>query len=171
MQNGRQVNRSELAAVFGVSLTTVDTWVRAAMPVVQPAAGKGKPWIFDTAAVNRWREQRAAAEAAGQEVQDEAALRLRKLAAEAKSAELKLAHEMNLVAPLDEVERTWSRILSEVQSTLRGRLIVRLASQLVGETNERTFKRIALEEVDAVLQSLSEMEIDESDEDSEVARN
>jgi len=160
---GNKVNRAELAATFGVAVTTVDAWIRAGMPVEQRAAGKGKPWVFDTAVVNRWREQRAADDAAGVEVADEAALRLRKLRAETTKAELELAQAKGLVASVDEMERVWSRLLSEFQGNLRGSFVMRCATQLVGETDERTFKRVLRAEVDSCLEGMARMELNEDD--------
>lgn len=63
---GQKVNRSELAAAFGVALTTVDVWVRGGCPFDQRGSGKGKPWVFDIADVHNWHLQRARSEAGGQ---------------------------------------------------------------------------------------------------------
>ena len=46
---GMLLNRTELAHCFGVAKTTVDSWVRAGMPVFKPAKGRGYPAQFDTA--------------------------------------------------------------------------------------------------------------------------
>jgi terminase small subunit / prophage DNA-packing protein len=159
---GQKVNRKQLAGVFGISLPTVDAWLRAGCPFDQRGAA-GKEWIFDTADVMRWREQRAADEAGGQDVQDEAALKKRKLSAEAKMAELELLKEMGELAPVDAMERIWARILAELQSNLRGSFVTRCASQLIGETDDRAFKRILLAEVDSSLECLSEMDLTEDD--------
>lgn len=170
---GQKVSRRDLAAVFGVSLPTVDAWVRQGCPFDQ-RGGRGKEWTFDTADVARWREERAAQDAGGEETQDIDKLKLRKLRAETQAAELQLMKDKGLVAPLDQVERTLSRALAEVQSNLRGRMITRLVTQLIGETDERRFKRIALAEVDEVLESLAALDIsadeaDTPDEDEEPA--
>ena len=158
-----KVNRSDLALVFGVAATTIDAWIKAGCPYLERPTGRGKGWVFDTAAVARWREQRAAEDAAGKEVQDEAALRLRKLAAEAKAAELALMRDMGELAPIADMERVWSRILAETQSKFRGMFITRCATQLVGETDQRAFKRILLAEVDSALEILADMDLDDHD--------
>ena len=165
---GRKVNRAELAEVFGISLPTVDTWVRIGCPFDQRATA-GKGWIFDTADIARWREGRAAEEASGEELQDESALRRRKLKAETMTAELELAQKQALVAPLDQVERALTRVFAEVQSNLRGRLVVRLVTQLIGETDERKFKAVALAEIDTVLESLADLDVmaEEAEADSD----
>ena len=156
--NGKKVNRAELAETFGISLPTVDAWVRAGCPFDQ-RGGTGKSWSFDTADVNRWREVRAAQEASGEDVQDEAALRRRKLKAETMTAELELAQKQALVAPLDQMERALTRTFAEVQSQMRGPLITRLATQLIGETDQRRFKTVALAEVDSVLEILANLDV------------
>src|SRR5687767_15160187 len=56
---GRRVNRSELAEILGVDVTTIDRMVRRGMPYVQRATSRGKGWVFDTAAVREWELQRA----------------------------------------------------------------------------------------------------------------
>ncbi|HEV2679431.1 MAG TPA: terminase small subunit [Rhodanobacter sp.] len=155
---GQKVNRKQLADVFGVSLPTIDAWLRAGCPFDQ-RGGSGKEWIFDTADVVRWREQRASDEAGGADVQDETALKKRKLSAEVRVAELDLMQKMGMVAPLDQVERVLTRTLAEVQSNLRGSLVTRLAAQLVGETDERKFKKIALAEIDVILESLASIDV------------
>jgi phage terminase Nu1 subunit (DNA packaging protein) len=166
----RKVNRAELAEVFGVSLPTVDAWIRAGCPFDQRGTS-GKPWIFDTADVLRWREERAAQEASGGDVQDEEALRLRKLKAETLVAELELAQKKALVAPLDQMERALTRAFAEVQCQLRGPLITRLVTQLIGETDQRKFKAVALAEVDSVLEILANLDVtaDEDEVDDEEA--
>lgn len=50
-----KVNRSGLARHFGVSLVTIDSWVRNGAPFVQ-AGGRGAEWTFDTSEVEMWRD-------------------------------------------------------------------------------------------------------------------
>ena len=53
---GKRVNRAELAEILGVSLPTVDAFVKRGAPYVSKAdREKGIPWEFDTAAVIEWR--------------------------------------------------------------------------------------------------------------------
>lgn len=47
-------NRAEVAFIFGVAKTTIDSWVRRGCPVKKKAEGKGKPAQFDTVEVFRW---------------------------------------------------------------------------------------------------------------------
>ena len=48
------LNRAELAKAFGVSLTTVDAWVRRGCPYVSRGSN-GREWQFDPLAVAHWR--------------------------------------------------------------------------------------------------------------------
>lgn len=59
----RHCNRAELSEYFGVSLVTIDAWVRRGCPYVDRGS-RGRPWTFDLAAVVRWREDQARQEGA-----------------------------------------------------------------------------------------------------------
>ena len=50
---GGAVNKSELAKRVGVSVNTVDSWVRAGLPYSK----RGGVYSFDLAAVRRWRRE------------------------------------------------------------------------------------------------------------------
>jgi phage terminase Nu1 subunit (DNA packaging protein) len=155
---GQKVNRRDLASIFGASLPTVDTWVAEGCPYDQEG-GRGREWIFDTADVSRWLQERATRDAGGTDVQDEAQLKKRKLRADVKLAELELLKACGQVAPVDQVERVLSRVLAEIQSTMRGPLVTRLVTQCIGETDERAFKRVALAEIDTVLEALADLDV------------
>lgn len=155
---GQKVNRKQLADVFGISLPTVDAWLRSGCPFDQKGE-RGREWVFDTADVMRWREQLARDDAGDTEAQDDAALKRRKVAAEVKLAELELMQRMGMVADLGVVERAWAKVLAELQSKFRGAFITRCESQLVGETDGRAFKRILLNEVDSTLEVLADMDL------------
>ena len=60
--DGRSVNRAELATICGVTVVTIDAWRQKGCPYVE-RGGRGKEWIFDTAAVIDWRLQRAVTDA------------------------------------------------------------------------------------------------------------
>ena len=47
---GLLLNRTELSHAFGIEKTTIDTYVRAGMPVHVKAKGRSKPAQFDTVA-------------------------------------------------------------------------------------------------------------------------
>lgn len=50
---GKAVTRRELAEIFNVALTTIDSWRRHGCPCVD-RPGKGKPSTYDTAEVFQW---------------------------------------------------------------------------------------------------------------------
>lgn len=161
---GQKVNRKQLADVFGVSLPTIDAWVASGCPFDQ-RGGRGVEWAFDTADVMRWREDLARADAGGQDVQDDAALKRRKLANDVRMGDLDFLERSGQVASIDVMERVWSRILAELQSNLRGSFVSRCETQLLGETDGRAFKRVLLSEVDSALNVLADMDLSEPDED------
>ena len=67
---GRTVNRAELATLCGVSLPTIDAWLRKGCPIVK-AGSKGRAAEFESAAVIRWIRDSAVADAvAGAESDD-----------------------------------------------------------------------------------------------------
>lgn len=55
------LNRQETAEMFGVSLPTLDAWIRAGMPV-EKGGSNGKPYEIDPHKVKVWREGLRAAE-------------------------------------------------------------------------------------------------------------
>jgi len=56
-----KVNGKQLADVFGVSLPTVDAWVRQGCPSDQQG-GRGREWVFDTADDNALKRRKPAAD-------------------------------------------------------------------------------------------------------------
>ena len=50
----RRASKARVAEVLGISLTTVDRWIRDGMPVAQRNS-KGIPWVLDLAEVLKWR--------------------------------------------------------------------------------------------------------------------
>jgi len=164
---GQRVNRTQLADVFGVSLPTVDGWVRAGCPVVQ-RGGRGVEWVFNTAAVAQWIKDRAVEGATGGQAKDLDDIEKRTKAARMSLAELELAKAKGEVAELRLVERMVSRAFAEVRANMRT-LPGRLVASLIGETDERTFKRVMLAEIDLVLEALTNASLAEPEpEDEEV---
>lgn len=49
----KQANKAEVAEWFGVSVATVDAWLRRGAPYVQKG-GPGKGWVFDLREVAQW---------------------------------------------------------------------------------------------------------------------
>jgi len=162
----RTVTRTGLAEVFGVAMPTIDSWVRAGCPFVQKG-GRGVEWQFDTAAVARWREQKAVADATGDTIVEEAELKRRKLQAETTKAELELAKARGEVAPIREFERTMAAMMAAIRQNMRN-VVPRAELQLLGETDSAAFKKKLLAEIDLALTQSANAEPDiEDDEEAD----
>jgi phage terminase Nu1 subunit (DNA packaging protein) len=159
---GTVVNRAGLAEIFGVALTTIDTWVKAGCPVLQ-RGGRGVEWRFDTAAVARWRTDDAAQRAKGDVPDDADKLELRKLAAETMVAELKLATARGEVAPVAEFEKATARLMATIRANVLN-VAPRAVLRLLAETDETTFKRVLREELALALEQSAEAPLELEDE-------
>lgn len=162
---GQSCNRGELAGFFGITPPTVDAWVRSGCPQVSKGS-RGVAATFNTADVAKWRTDKAREEGSGTSQLDEAELKRRKLAAETGSAELTHAKDLQLVAPLDQIERAVSRAFAEVRAGMRN-IPGRVVATLIGETDERKFKKVMLEEIDQVLEALSNADLTAGDDDED----
>lgn len=162
---GQVCNRGEVAEFFGVTPPTVDGWVRAGCPIVSKGQ-RGVSSQFNTAEVANWLRMKAREEGSGTALADESELKRRKLSAETAMAELELAKARGQVAPLDQVERMVSRAFAEVRAGLRN-IPSRVVSSLIGETNERQFKRVLLEEIDQALEALANADLSPAEEQEE----
>jgi phage terminase Nu1 subunit (DNA packaging protein) len=164
---GRVVNRTELAEINGVSLPTIESWVRRGCPVVQ-RGGRGRAWQFNTAEVRSWREDDIRAESSQATNATKEQLLLRKLAAETEQAELDLAKSKDEVVPVEQLERAMVKAFGEVRAGMRNVVPGRAASRLLGETDETNFKAVLLEEIDHALEALADSDlINETDLDRE----
>lgn len=164
---GEIVSRVHLASIMGCSLPTVDHWVRAGCPV-EKRGGRGVPWQFNTAKVREWREE-TIREDASRSLADLSieALGKRELAAKTELAELTLAREKRLVAPIEEIESAVARAFAEVRANMRN-IPARVATQIVGETDETRMKSVILAEVDQALEALADQELIQEEELEEV---
>jgi phage terminase Nu1 subunit (DNA packaging protein) len=97
--DGRSVNRTELASICGVTVVTIDAWRQKGCPYVE-RGGRGKEWIFDTAAVIDWRLQRAVTDAVSG-YQDESG----KVSAEEADRRKKVANAITAEIAADEALR------------------------------------------------------------------
>lgn len=145
------VNRTQLADVFGVSMPTVDAWVRAGCPVVQRGT-RGVEWKFDTPTVAKWRADRAVADATGDQQQDEAEIERRTKRAKMLQAELELAKARSEVAPVRDFERAQAARYALIRANCMN-IPQRAVLQLLGETDESTFKRKLSEEIVLALET------------------
>lgn len=154
---GQEVNRTELAEFFGISMPTVDDWIRRGCPVIE-RGGRGRAWRFNTADVAAWQMQRIRDEASGVANASENELRRRKLAAETGKAELEFAMAKGEVAPIRQFEVAMTKAFAEVRASLRI-IPVRVTRMIVGETDEQVIKRKITEEIDKALDALAEADL------------
>lgn len=147
---GRRLNKTEIADVFGVSLQTVEQWVRKGLACEKSA----RELLFNSAQVAAFLERQAeirAAESAKPADLEEA--RARKTAAEAELAEIAVAKargqlvEIDLVAKAvsDEYAATRAKLLS-LPSKLGPTLAIETASIACQDLIERGIVE-ALEEL------------------------
>ena len=155
MANGKQVNLAELSQIHGVSLPTISNWVKQGCPF-EHKGRLGKEWIFNTAKVARWREDKAAANAIGDVASlDIDEVKLRKLAAEASLAELELEKQRGLVVPIADVTEVWAKELSVTRARILS-ITNSLPPALMGITDLNECKIIVTKTVREALESLSE---------------
>lgn len=163
---GAVMNRSEICYALDIALTTLDSWVRKGCPALQRGGGRGQEWQFSLAAVVKWKTSQDVSEATGKTQQSDETLKRRRVMAEVQQAELALAKELGQVAPLDQVERMAAKAFAEVRTNLRN-IPSRVVSRLIGETDERRFKQVLLEEIDIALEALANAELTGNDDDQD----
>lgn len=163
---GVKLNRSGLAEHLGVSLPTVDRYVKDGMPVVT-RGGRGIEWSFDLADVIRWYAQRQA-EAAGGALDDLAEIEKRTSRAKMEQAELALAVAKGEVAPIAEFQRVQSAMMAVIRQNILN-VPQRAVLQLLGETSETVFKQKLRAELTLALEqsAAADLDVDEDDEEDQ----
>ncbi|WP_333670018.1 hypothetical protein, partial [Acinetobacter guillouiae] len=91
-------------------------------------------------------------------------LELRKQKAETELAELKLAKEKGEVALISEFERAQSIAFSIIRSNILN-IPQRAVLQLLGETDERTFKEKLRAELVLALETVADLDIEDDDDE------
>lgn len=164
---GARLNRSGIAEAMGVSLPTIDRWVKEGCPVVQ-RGGRGVEWVFDSADVIRWWGDRRAADAAGDKPNDLAEIDKRTRLAAMTRAELELAKARGEVAPVREFERAQARVMAAIRANVMN-VPQRAVLQLLGETNETAFKQKLRAELILALEqgAAADVAMDDDNEDEQ----
>ncbi|PZQ21176.1 MAG: DNA-packaging protein [Sphingopyxis macrogoltabida] len=163
-------NRQGLAEVMGVSLPTIDRWISEGCPY-KTRGKKGIQWEFMVPDVVAWWGNRERESAAGTSTADENELKRRKLLAETRRAELEFAKAAAEVAPVAEFERATARMLAGIRANVMN-VPARAVLQLLGETNEVTFKQALRAELTLALEQSSAIDFDlddDADDDAEAA--
>ncbi|MBT0886275.1 MULTISPECIES: terminase small subunit [Acinetobacter] len=158
---GKQVTRQALADVFGVSLPTIDAWVRKGCPFVEKG-GRGQEWQFNTAQVSKWLRDRDVEEATGGIPDDLEELKLREQKAKTELTELELATKKGEVALIAEFERAQAMVFAAIRANIMN-VPQRAVLQLLGETDERAFKEKLKAELILALETSAEEELEEEE--------
>lgn len=161
------VNRTDLAASFGVSLVTIDTWRKEGMPFVE-RGGSGKQWSYSLAACIKWFGERKAAQAAGEAPTDLSDIEKRTASAKMQKAELELAVARREVAPIRDFERAQAAVFAEIRSNVMN-VPQRVVIQLLGETDEAVFKKKLKAELSLALKAAAEAPLVLSDDEADDA--
>jgi phage terminase Nu1 subunit (DNA packaging protein) len=128
------------------------------MPVSERGS-RGKPWRINTAEVSAWLEQRAKESVSGSDQADERELKRRKLAAETAKVELELARVRGEVVPLAQLERALANTFAEIKTNIRS-VPSRVATAIIGESNETRIKAVILKEIDQALEVLGDFDLE-----------
>lgn len=160
-RKGKLVSRAELADFMGKTPPTIDRWVVRGCPVAKEG-GRGRAYQFNTADVNEWLLQEERNSLRSTAESSEAELLRRELAAKTELAELKLAREKRLVAPVTELTRAMSLAFAGVRSNMRT-IADRVPRMIVGELDERKIKEVLRSEIDQALLALSRETLVEED--------
>ena len=159
---GQNVSRAGLAEVFGVALTTVDSWVKKGCPVVVRGHGKGQEWKFNTAQISSWLQDEAVDRATGGIPDDLEELKLREQKAKTELTELELAERKGEVALIAEFERAQAMVFAAIRANIMN-VPQRAVLQLLGETDERAFKEKLKAELVLALETSAEEELEEDE--------
>jgi phage terminase Nu1 subunit (DNA packaging protein) len=166
---GKSVNRTDLAAIFGVSMPTVDRWVVNGMPVVKQGS-RGVSAEFNTAECFEWLRNTAVDEATGKVLADDATIDRRMKTAKMVRAELDLEKEKGTLAPVAQMQTMLANVLANLRAKMRI-IPSRAYGALVGEDDETKFKQTLMQEIDTALiecsrASLTDEPLPEGEEDA-----
>ena len=147
---GRKVNKTEAAELFGVTLKTVDNWIRKGL-AHEP---QGREVLLNTAAIAQFLEDdlktRLANTPAAENI-DQA--RVRKISADAALAELQLQRERGEVVNIEDVAKT----VGEEYAAVRAKLLAiptKLAPRIAIEDNEAACRDLIEREITEALNEL-----------------
>jgi len=111
------LTRRQLATAMTVHMQTVTKWEQEGMPVAKHG-GRGRPSLYDEAAVRTWRKQREEAAASGTGPLNPQQEKARRERAQAQLAEQTFQIRMRDLLPREEVERIWSAECAAMRAKL-----------------------------------------------------
>lgn len=156
-KRGKLVNRSELAEILGVALTTVDSWTRKNdFPVEKSPKTGDTRWAFYVGDVVEWLVDCAVADVTD-EGQDKKLneMERRKLKAEVERLELKLEQEKGRLLDYREVESAGIDCFTATKTRLLA-IPSKLAPQVVG-LDPANAQLIIEKQIIEALEELSEL--------------
>jgi phage terminase Nu1 subunit (DNA packaging protein) len=148
---GQIANRDEMAGILGISVTTLDRYVRAGCPVVERAENR-REYRFNSADVIAWREEREAQAKAASPAADD--VRRRYTLAAAQLKELELAERRGLMVSVEDILPTLVDQLANVRSRLMA-MPGRLAIELAALSDPVAIERVMTNELAAALSELT----------------
>lgn len=164
IQRGEIVGQAEICRIFGISSTTFASWMKSGAPYIEKGA-KGRPWKVNTREISDWLRAREIELSPSADNSDERELKRRKLAAETAKVELELARVRGEVVPLAQLERALANTFAEIKTNIRS-VPSRVATAIIGESNETRIKAVILKEIDQALEVLGDFDLEpETDDD------
>jgi len=156
------LNRTELAEFCGVSLVTIDNWVREGCPYVSRPVRRGAgQWEFSPGAVFQWRVDKERKSALGEVAEiDESEARRRKLAAEAGLAELELHLANGAAVKIQDQEKVWVQMVGAARARLLS-LPSKLGRLLAIELEASACQSLVESGINEALLELSEFQVEE----------
>ena len=159
---GAILNRAEMADHLGISMTTLDDWVRRGCPVLERGS-RGRRWSFNSADVRGWREETVRSEDVGRPAVPDPEMKRRRLLADTEMAEFNLARAKAKVVSIEQRDRAMAMAFAAVRENLRAVVPTRIARRVCDELDEVSIRAVVLEEVDRALEALSEAELLDAD--------
>jgi terminase small subunit / prophage DNA-packing protein len=152
----REVNRAGAAEVFGVSVNTIDRWLKLGCPYISCAGERGKKMELNTADIFKWRlshelEVIKKTKSRMSRDTDELSISMRQekvrlTMAQADNEEIKAALADKTSIKVSQM----TSVLSEVFTMMRSNILStpeRVESQLIGETDRDIFKKVLTSEL------------------------
>lgn len=153
----RVFNKAEVAEAFGVTLPTIDAWIRKGCPVMQRGR-RGVAWELDIFEAYKWRFDVGAADA---DSEDPEQMSPKERLDYYKGCRERDAHrkESGELMHVDDVTATWTKIVGITKSRLMA-LPMRLAPVLVAVTELREAEDTVQDGIVAALEDLSAVSSD-----------
>lgn len=155
-----ELTRKDTAAALGIDPTTLDSWTLKGCPASHP--GKGRPASFDLHKVIAWRIEHEVEKAltrgnAGDDDRD--AWQTRKIAAQARLAEIEVETRKGRLVDTDEISHAMSVLVVGGREHVRNVAPGRIARRVVGETDEGAIGAAAKEEIELALHEWADSKI------------